>query len=58
MTGATKPPAHAEGGEGVSSLNVGKPSHPDAAVSQFLELHFTGKPQSLIRRIRDRNFIF
>jgi hypothetical protein len=30
--GATKPPAHPEYGDGFSSRNVGKPSHPDAAV--------------------------
>ena len=30
--GATKPPAHPEDGDGVSSRNVGKPSHLDAAV--------------------------
>jgi len=29
---ATKPPAHPEDEDGVSTRNVGKPSHPDAAV--------------------------
>jgi len=28
----TKPPVHPEDGDGISSRNVGKPSHPDAAV--------------------------
>jgi len=32
--GATKPPAHPEDGDGVSSRIVGKPSHSDAAVCQ------------------------
>ena len=30
--GSTKPPAHPEDGDGVSSRNVGRPSHLDAAV--------------------------
>jgi len=29
---ATKPPAHPEDGDGVSSQSVGRPSHPDEAV--------------------------
>jgi hypothetical protein len=33
-SGTTKPPAHPEDGDGVSSRIVGKPSRPDAAVCQ------------------------
>ena len=32
---ATKPPAHPEDGEGVSSRNVVKPSYPDTAVIEL-----------------------
>jgi len=33
VVGATNPPAHPEDGNGITYLNVGKPSHPDAAVN-------------------------
>jgi len=32
VVGVTKTPAHPADGEGFTYLNVGKPSHPDAAV--------------------------
>jgi len=49
MTGASKPPAHSQHGDGVSSLKVGKlhiPTRLSARenFSQFLELDFTEKP--------------
>jgi hypothetical protein len=46
--GATKPPAHPEDGDGVSSWNLGKPSLPNAAVCSR-KLHL---PQMFAKAVR------
>jgi len=44
--GATKPPAHPEVGDGVSSWNIRKPSHPDAGAC-LRKFHFILSQQKL-----------